>query len=225
MRKHQPNNMTKLIIFDLDGTLIDSLADLAASTNHTLRAHGFPEHPLDSYRHFVGNGVLTLIERALPDGARDGATIREILDEFTRYYGLHRGDLTAPYPGIKATLNAIRDRGTRLAVASNKYHSAALAMTRQHFGPRTFDIVLGHTEDLPLKPHPAILLEILAEMDVAAGDALYVGDSGVDMQTAAAAGIRSIGVTWGFRPRRELLDAGARFIVDDPAGILPIAYP
>lgn len=217
--------MTKLIIFDLDGTLINSLADLAASANHALRACGFPVHPPGSYRYFAGNGVTRLLERALPEGARDEETFRRIFEEFTRYYTLHRADLTAPYPGIADLLEALRARGTRLAVASNKYHSATVAMTRLYFGDGAFDLVRGHVEDTPLKPHPAIVLEILAETGVAPGETLYVGDSNVDVQTAKNAGVRSIGVTWGFRERQELQDAGADFIVDSPAGILPIAFP
>ncbi|MDR2413482.1 MAG: HAD-IA family hydrolase [Odoribacteraceae bacterium] len=214
--------MTKLIIFDLDGTLIDSLADLAASANHALRARGFPGHPLDAYRYFVGNGVVKLLERALPEDRRDRETLARLFEEFTRYYGMHRADLTAPYPGITALLEELKRRGMLLAVASNKYHSAADAMTRLYFGDTLFDFVHGHQEDVPTKPHPAIALEILSEAGVAPGEAFFVGDSGVDMQTARAAGIRSIGVTWGFRAREELLENGADFIIDSPRELLPL---
>jgi phosphoglycolate phosphatase len=215
--------MTRLIIFDLDGTLVDSLADLAASANHALRAYGFPEHPLDAYRYLVGNGVLKLIERALPGGNRDRETLLRVFEEFTRYYGAHRADLTAPYPGVTKMLEALKGRGMLLAVASNKYHSATVAVTRLYFRDGLFDFVHGHQEDLPLKPHPAIVHAILEKAGIAPGETLYVGDSDVDVQTARNAGTRSIGVTWGFRSREELRVNGADFVVDAPDEITRIA--
>ncbi|MDR2129837.1 MAG: HAD family hydrolase [Odoribacteraceae bacterium] len=214
--------MTRLLIFDLDGTLIDSLADLAASANHALQARGFPLHPVDAYRYFVGNGVTKLLERALPEGARDGETLAGVLAEFTRHYGVHRADLTRPYPGIPALLETLKERGMLLAVASNKFHSAVEAMTRLYFGNTLFDLVHGHREGVPPKPHPAIVRAILAGAKVAPGDTYYIGDSDVDMQTARNAAIRSIGVTWGFRSRGELLANGADFIAETPDEILQI---
>ena len=216
------SRVTKLIIFDLDGTLVDSLADLAASVNHALRVYGFPTHPLDAYRYFVGNGVMKLMERALPEGGRDEKTIGRLFEEFARYYGMHRTDLTHPYPGIQALLEELKKRGKLLAVASNKYHSAVAAMTSLYFVEALFDFVHGHREGVPPKPDPTVAWRILDEAGVAPGEAFFVGDSGVDMQTARAAGIRSIGVTWGFRVREELWESGADFIVDSPREIPPI---
>jgi phosphoglycolate phosphatase len=214
--------MTKLIIFDLDGTLIDSLADLAASVNHVLRMHGFPEHSLDEYRYFVGNGVIKLLERALPENSRGKELLLCLFEEFIRYYTVHRADFTTPYPGIPALLEELKRRGKLLAVASNKNHFSVEAMTRLYFGHVPFDFVHGHREGVPPKPDPSIAREILHEAGVVPGDTFFVGDSGVDMQTARAAGIRSIGVTWGFRSCEELRENGADFIVETPREILSL---
>ena len=214
--------MTRLMIFDLDGTLLDSLADLAASANHALRVHGFAGHPPWAYRYFAGNGVVKLLERALPEACRDRETLMRVFQEFTRYYGQHRADLTAPYPGIPRLLQELKEEGIMLAVASNKYHTAARAMTRLYFGETLFDFVHGHEEGTPPKPHQAIVQEILQEAGVTPDDAFHVGDSDVDMLTARNAGTRSIGVTWGFRTRDELLENGATFIADVPRDIFSI---
>jgi phosphoglycolate phosphatase len=211
--------MVKLIIFDLDGTLVNSLDDLAASVNHALRRGGFPEHPTDAYRHLVGNGVERLIERALPPGARDAGSVARVREAFMLYYERHRADLTAPYPGIPALLEGLAGEGILLAVASNKFDSATRAMTRLYFGDGLFRFVHGQREGVPVKPDPAILLAILGEAAVAPGEALYVGDSDVDMQVARNGGVRSIGVTWGFRSREELRENGACWIVDAPGEI------
>ena len=211
---------TKLVIFDLDGTVLDSLTDLAISTNYALRQNSFPEHEREEYRHFVGNGVRKLIERALPEGNRGAEEIDRVMADFVAYYSLHKADYTAPYDGIPALLRALREQGIRLAVASNKFQSATEAMVPYYFGKGCFDFVYGQREGVPPKPDPRVVLDIMAEAGVEREDVLYVGDSGVDMQTAARAGVRSVGVLWGFRSREELLSNGAMHIVEHPADIL-----
>lgn len=214
--------MTRLVIFDLDGTLLDSLTDLAISTNHALRQNGFPEHEREAYRHFVGNGVRKLIERALPEGSREAGMVERVMADFMAYYSLHKADYTAPYDGIPALLQALRKQGMRLAVASNKFQSATEAMVPYYFGEGCFDFIHGQRESVPPKPDPQVVMNIMAEANVEPGEVLYVGDSGVDMQTAARAGVRSVGVLWGFRSREELLANGAMHVVERPADILAL---
>lgn len=211
---------TQLVIFDLDGTLLNTIDDLAASTNYALRQHGFPEHELPAYRHFVGNGITKLIERALPESERLEATILQLREEFVDYYQQHKTILTRPYPGIPELLAQLAEQGIRLAVASNKYHQGAIELIRHYFGPDLFKIVLGQREHVPAKPDPAIVFEILQQTGTAPANALYIGDSGVDMQTARRSGITSVGVSWGFRPRQELTENGACHIADRPEEIL-----
>ena len=212
--------MTKLVIFDLDGTLLNTIDDLAMSTNHALRLFGYPEHSLAEYRFFVGNGITTLIERALPEEARQKNLIYQLRKAFIAYYQLHKTDLTQPYPGIPELLTHLNDQGITLAVASNKYHQGTIELIRHFFGEKLFSVVLGQRENIPVKPDPAIVYEILSQTDTSPAETLYVGDSGVDMQTARNSHLTSIGVSWGFRSRKELMENGADYIVDSPEEIL-----
>lgn len=212
----------KLVIFDLDGTLLDSIEDLALSTNYALRKYGFPEHTRDKYRYFVGNGVTKLIERALPESLRTEETIEAVRAEFAAYYDLHKSDMTAPYSGIVELLDALQQRGVMLAVASNKMHEATCAMVDFYFPAHQFSVVLGQRQGVAIKPDAAIVNEILTRTGVTQDEVLYVGDSGVDMQTACNAGVPGVGVTWGFRTRLELEENGARFVVDRPVEILEL---
>lgn len=209
--------MTRLIIFDLDGTLLDTLGDLAVATNHALHRYGYPEHPLNAYRYFVGNGITRLIERALPEEARQEEIITRLRTAFVDYYQQHKTDLTHPYPGIPEALSQFRQQGIVLAVASNKYQQGTTELIRHFFGEQLFRVVLGQREGISVKPHPAIVEDILQQTGISPADTLYVGDSGVDMQTARNAGLFSIGVTWGFRPRTELEANGAGHLIDAPA--------
>ena len=199
--------MTRLAIFDLDGTLLNTIGDLAVSCNAVLALRGLPQHSYEDYCRFVGNGIMRLVERALPEALRTPYTVDVVRRDFVAYYLAHIDEHTFPYEGIPELLAELQRRGVRLAVASNKFQAG-------------FDVVLGQRPDVPLKPDPAVVGEILTATGVAAGEVLYVGDSGVDMQTAAAAGVRSAGVTWGFRTRAELEQSGARHIVDRPAELL-----
>lgn len=213
----------KLVIFDLDGTLLDSIDDLAASTNHALQLHGYPQHERAAYRYFVGNGVRKLIERALPEDARQADNINHLLQDFLAYYQTHKTVYTRPYQGIPETLAQLHAAGIQLAVASNKYHQGTLELIHHYFGEKLFSIVLGQREGIPVKPDPAIVHDILTQTALPASRTLYVGDSGVDMQTAINSRLTSIGVTWGFRPRTELEANSADYIINSPSELLPIA--
>ena len=217
-------SMVKLLIFDLDGTLLNSLRDLAGSVNYALRLHGFPEHPPLAYRHFVGNGIAVLLERVLPEGAKSAENVALLWKDFMHHYGLHRADLTAPYAGIPELLEALQQQGLLLAVASNKFHSATEAMVRLYFGESTFQFVHGKQEEVPAKPDPAVVQAILAEAGVTPEETLFIGDSDVDMLTAHNSGVPSVGVTWGFRSQEELQKHGANYIVNTPAEILQIVH-
>lgn len=208
--------MKKLVIFDLDGTLLNTIADLAASTNHALAANGYPTHPTEEYRFFVGNGINKLFERALPEGEKTEANVLKIRQRFIPYYDVHCVDLTKPYPGIPELLKALQQRSVRIAVASNKYQRATGKLIPYFFPDIHFTAILGQREGIPRKPDPQIVHEIMRMANVSTDEVLYVGDSNVDMQTANNARVDSVGVTWGFRPRAEL-EQGSPFAIIDKA--------
>lgn len=211
----------QLVIFDLDGTLVDTLADLAAAMNHVLSQAGYPTHAVADYRFKVGNGVDKLVERALPEPVREQAAVRQsVRQRFLDYYNQHDMEATAPYGGIPELLRQLRARGLKLAVASNKPHAAAVEIVRHYFGADLFACVYGQRPGAPVKPDPTIVHDILQTLEVPAERTLYVGDSAVDMETARRAGIESVGVLWGFRPETELTEAGACHLVAAPAEIL-----
>lgn len=212
--------MKKLVIFDLDGTLINSIGDLCVSVNQALEKCGFPTHPEDAYRFMVGDGVMKLFERALPAEARTEENILRIRDLFIPFYELHNADRSHPYEGIPELLEALQQRGVRMAVASNKYHTATLSLIRHFFPNIDFELVLGNREGVPRKPHPQIVEEILAHTGVTREEVLYVGDTNVDMQTARNASVACVGVAWGFRPKVELAAHNPLAIIDSPAELL-----
>lgn len=212
--------MKKIIIFDLDGTLLDTIADLATATNQALSLFGYPIHETDAYRFFVGNGINKLFERALPEGARSEENIQKIRSEFIPFYNFHNADLSRPYPGIPALLNTLQEKGMKIAVASNKYQEATRKLVHQFFPDIDFIEVLGQREGVPSKPHPQVVFEIMEKAGVNASETVYVGDSCVDMQTGKNAGVTTIGVSWGFRPRTELESYQPDFIADRAADIL-----
>lgn len=212
--------MKKLAIFDLDGTLLDTIADLATGTNYALHQNGFPEHPKEAYPFFVGNGINKLFERALPEGKKTEENILRIRKDFLAYYDAHNTDESHPYPGIPELLATLQEQGIRLAVASNKYQRATAKLIAFYFPRIAFAAVLGQREGIPTKPDPAIVQEILQTAQISPSETLYVGDSGVDMQTALNSGVTSCGVTWGFRPRAELESFSPDYIVNRPEDIL-----
>jgi phosphoglycolate phosphatase len=215
--------MIKLVIFDLDGTLLNTLDDLADSCNYILRQHNFPTHPLNAYRFFVGNGIAKLVERALPENRKNTEFIEQIRLEFIEYYSLHAEDKTAPYEGIVTLLKELRKQDIELAVASNKFMAGTQALVQKYFGDITFSAVFGQREGIPVKPNPQIVYDIMEKSGIQdKKEILYVGDTGTDMQTCTNAGIKGIGVSWGFRTKEELKENGAAYIVDSPENILDI---
>ncbi len=211
---------TRLVIFDLDGTLLDTIGDLAVACNACLALRGLPQHSYDDYCRFVGNGIMRLVERALPEPLRTPENVALVRADFVKYYTEHIDVYTKPYAGVPELLDALIGKGVRVAVASNKFQAGTEKLVRRFFPSVPFSPVLGQRPDVPLKPDPAVVREILAATGIAPDEALYVGDSGIDMLTAAAAGVRSVGVTWGFRSREELVEAGACHLADRAGEIL-----
>ena len=214
--------MKKLVIFDLDGTLINTIADLAQSTNHALRVLGYPTHEEDSYRFRVGNGINKLFERSLPEGEKTEENVLRVRREFIPYYNEHNTDLSRPYAGMENLLRLLVAKGIGVAVASNKYQEATTKIIGHFFPYIPFVAVFGQREGVPIKPDPAVVKEIMETAGVQPSEVLYVGDSGVDMQTGANAGVETCGVTWGFRPRSELETFAPQHIVDEADEILPL---
>lgn len=212
--------MKQLIIFDLDGTLLNTIDDLGNATNFALRKMEFTSHPLAAYNYMVGNGVRKLMERAAPDASPE--TVDELLKYFREYYDQHSTDFTRPYPGIQEMIAIMQANNVRLAVTSNKYQ-AAVDRIINHFFPGVFSVVLGEVPERPKKPDPSIVFTALSECPTPKRDVLYCGDSAVDIETARRACIESVGVTWGFRPVSELRTAYADHIVSSPDEILEIA--
>ena len=216
--------MKKIIVFDLDGTLINSLEDLADSANHVLTQHGFPTHPVDAYRYFVGDGVRKLIERILPEEERTDAQIEQCKAEFVAYYKIHMEDKTSVYPGITELLKALKERGLKIAVATNKVHVAVAPLMAKYFPGIHFDSLIGQREGIPVKPAPQIMFDILKETGCQPSEALHVGDTATDMQLAHNAGVESVGVLWGYRPLEELQEAGADYIIREPKELLGLTF-
>lgn len=214
--------MKKLIIFDLDGTLLNTIADLANSTNYALKKFGFPTHPTDDYNFFVGNGINKLLERALPEGDKTEENMLNIKKEFLLYYNDHNTDDSTPYPGICDLLNTLQSRGFMLAVASNKYEAATRKLVKHYFPEINFIAVSGQKDNVPVKPDPTIVNEIISLTGVSRDEVLYVGDSGVDMQTTKNAKVTGVGVTWGFRPKAELESFNPDHIIDSAKEILKL---
>ena len=204
------------VVFDLDGTLLDTLDDLHLSTNAALAAHGMPTHSIDNVRRFVGNGIALLIHRAVPAGTPADVEAT-VLEDFKRHYGAHCEDHTGPYPGIPQMLAHLREAGVSVAVVSNKANFAVQELVARQF-PDTFDAVLGENEAAGIrkKPAPDMVEAALGRMGRTHKGLVYVGDSEVDVQTAASVGCPCVSCTWGFRGRDELVRAGATTFVDTP---------
>ncbi len=205
-------------IFDLDGTLIDSLADLAASANALLSSYGLPSHSVDAYRYFVGNGSRKLMERILP--GKNADQIDEALSRYKTIYERRLTDKTRPYDGIAEMLTTLRTRGVKLAVCTNKHISAAETLIRRYFPADMFDAFEGDSSGIPRKPDPMHVNILLEKLEALPGETVYLGDSGVDMQTAVNAQVLPVGVLWGFRDKDELLKNGANILLSKPMELL-----
>ena len=215
--------MKKLAIFDLDGTLLNTIKDLGEAVNFALDRNGFHTHSVASYPYFVGNGVRRLIERSLPEDARKKAAVVDaMLKDFKQYYNEHNTDRTVPYDGIPELLQQLNESGVKLAVASNKYQQATLKIINHFFPDIPWIAIQGQQEGVPVKPDPSIIFMILSEAKIAKQDTIYIGDSGIDMETARRACIDSVGVTWGFRPVKELKEYHANVIINKPQDITAI---
>lgn len=211
-----------LIIFDLDGTLLNTIGDLAEAANVMLRKRNLPQHTYEEYCTFVGNGIMRLVERALPEEQRTAERVAAAREDFLSYYIDHIDRKTKPYEGIVQLLNDLQAEGVSLAVASNKFQAGTRKLIQRFFPEIRWVAVYGQRPNVPLKPDPAVVEEILSEVKIPRERVLYVGDSGVDIETAHRAGIKAVGVTWGFRSRSELEAAGADRIVDRAEEILSL---
>ncbi len=205
----------KLVIFDLDGTLLNTIADLATATNVALEHYGLPTHKEEEYKFFVGNGINKLFERALPEDKRNEEYVMKIRSIFVPYYDAHNSDLSRPYQGINELLLDLQNAGIKIAVASNKYQAAAVKLVKEFFPDINFAEILGQRDGVPSKPNPTIVNEITEHTGISKKDTVYVGDSCVDMQTGKNADVTTVGVSWGFRPKAELESYNPDFIADD----------
>ncbi|MCC8117748.1 MAG: HAD family hydrolase [Bacteroidales bacterium] len=214
--------MKQLVIFDLDGTLLNTIEDLGNAVNYALKQMGYAPHLMEAYPGMVGNGVRKLIERALPAEAANPQVVDRMLVHFRSYYDVHCCDKTTPYPGIPEILAKLSADGVNLAVTSNKYQAAVTKIINHYFPDARWRAVLGNSPGVPTKPDPSIVFQALNDCPTPKRDVLYIGDSGVDMETARRACIESVGATWGFRPELELRAAYADHIIHTPDEILTL---
>lgn len=207
-------------IFDLDGTLIDSLADIAESINRMLDRRGYPRCDVEVFKQMVGDGMEKLVERALPLEARNADTITACVEEYRAHYDILWNHATQPYPGIVEMLATLKARGVKLGVISNKAHRFTVPMTEHFFGKDVFDHILGQRAEVPRKPDAAGAIEMAQVLGVPLSECAYIGDSGIDMAFARNSGMTAIGVRWGFRSEAELLAHGAHRLIDTPSELL-----
>jgi phosphoglycolate phosphatase len=212
----------RAVLFDLDGTLLDTLDDLADSTNLALRQLGLPEHPVESFKQFIGDGIENLIRRAVPEQRRDAATLAECVALTRQHYSVRWAEKTRPYEGIAELLSTLAARGVCMAVLSNKPHDFTQLCVERLLAGWRFEIVLGAVPTLPKKPDPAGARQIARRLSLEPAEIVYLGDTGTDMQTAVAAGMFPVGALWGFRAADELLANGARVLIQHPLDLLRV---
>lgn len=213
----------KAFIFDLDGTLIDSLADIAESINRMLDARGYPRCEKEVFKQMVGDGMEKLVERALPEAVRSDELIKICTEEYRAQYDLLWQAETRPYEGIVEMLAELQRRGLKLAVISNKAHRFTVPMTEHFFGTKVFDHILGQRSEVPRKPDAAGAHEMAAFLGLQTNEMAYVGDSGIDMQFAKNSGMRAVGVRWGFRSEAELTECGADLLISRPEELFDLS--
>jgi phosphoglycolate phosphatase len=212
----------RAILFDLDGTLLNTLEDIGNAVNRTLSAQGFPTHVIDAYRFFVGDGEVRLVTRALPEDRRDDETIRSCLEAYRADYNRNWDVKTKPYDGVAEMLDALTARGLKRAVLSNKPHELTQRCVTTLLPNWGFDVILGQRDGVPLKPDPTAALEVVHTLDIPPADFLCLGDTAVDIQMAITAGMLPVGVLWGFRTEEELRTSGAEVLIERPLEILEI---
>ena len=212
----------RAVLFDLDGTLLDTLEDLAESMNAVLSRRGHPVHPLNAYRYFVGQGIFELCRAALPGDQRDETKVAAAVTEMRREYGRRWADKTAPYDGVLEMLEAVAVRGLPMVVLSNKPHDFTIKAVERFLPEVPFRNVLGVGDDVPPKPDPSAALRLAGELGVEPAEMLYLGDTATDMRTAVSAGMFPVGVSWGFRPAEELWEHGAQRLIERPMDLLDI---
>lgn len=208
--------MYRTVIFDLDGTLLNSIGDLAAAANYVCRQNRWPEHTEEEIMGMVGHGIPNLVRQFSPADARSTLMVLNTTSQFNQYYGCHNMELTRPYEGMAELLQQLKAAGAQLAVCSNKADNFSRAIV-EHYYPGVFDLVRGNLNGMPTKPDPTVVREIMRDLDASYLSAMMVGDSSVDIQTGHNAGIKACGVTWGFRSRENLVEAAADAIADTPA--------
>lgn len=213
--------MIKAVLFDLDGTIANTLQDLADASNFALASFGFPTYETDRYKYFVGRGIPNLIKAIVPPEHGDEKTLAAVKAKFFEYYDLHYADNTCVYEGVPQLFTTLKTMGIKFAVVTNKAHSAAVEVVKRLYGD-TISVVVGQTDDVPVKPAPQMPSNAAKQLGVDTTECLFVGDSGVDCQTGVNCGAVSVGVLWGFRERDELLENGAKYIIDKPYSIVEI---
>ncbi len=210
----------KAVIFDLDGTLLNTYEDLANAVNFALKQNELPTHPAEKYKLFAGNGTDVMITRALPEDKRDADTFKKVRDIYFQYYNAHSGECTRPYDGIIGMLDELKSRGMKLAVVSNKIDFMTRAVVKEYFGDGMFDFVTGQCDGITPKPDPSMVFKVLEKFNITADECVFVGDSGVDAETGKNANMFTVGVLWGFRDKDELLECGASTVISKAEELL-----
>jgi phosphoglycolate phosphatase len=214
--------MFKAVIFDLDGTLLDTLFDLANSMNNVLIRHRLPVHGVEAYKQMIGDGVEYLVKRALPETMQADKTVKRFMDEYRDEYGKNWKNNTRPYDGVIELIDALSSHGLRLNVLSNKPHDSTVQCIEEFFPVGKFDMVLGHRPGENPKPDPHGAMEISDKLGIPPNEIFYLGDTNIDMKPAVAAGMFPVGVLWGFRTKDELIDNGAKLLLEKPMDLLEI---